>query len=342
MGPMPLSWRSRSAFANAAIVRNAKWFTRRFVALATSAILSIGMPAGARADGAPATFHAPPWSVRDPQQFDFTVPGLDDVPDLHGSPSDADLVIFAAGNQFMVMPDLIRAFRAAHPEIHRIFYETLPPGIEARQLERGSIEFGNLVIDVRPDVLMSGLRRMKIEQRAGIVADYTAYATNQLAIMVPAGNPKHVASLVDLGRDDVRVSMPNPAWEGVAMQIEASYVKAGGDSLDAKIMKTKVAAGSTILTHIHHRETALNLLGGKADAGPVWLSEALYQKKIGNPIDYVAIPAAQNATAIYVDAIVRDAPHAAAARAFYDFVSSPAAAAIYRSYGFTPPPSKGS
>lgn len=285
--------------------------------------------------------HVPPWSARDPQQFDFTVQGIDNVPDLHGSPVGADLVVFAAGNQFMVMPELMRAFRAAHPEVKRIFYETLPPGIEAQQMARGSIEFGNLIIDVKPDVFMSGLRRMKTEQAAGVVTSFEAYATNVLAIEVAHGNPKGITSLADLGRDDIRVSMPNPAWEGVAMQIEASYVKAGGAALDAQIMHAKVAAGTTILTHIHHRETALNILNGKADAGPVWLSEALYQKRIGNPIDSVAIPAAQNATAIYVDAVVRDAPHPAAARAFVDFVSSPEAAAIYRTYGFTPPPPKG-
>ncbi len=287
-------------------------------------------------------FHGPPWSARDPQQFDFTIPGIDNVPDLHGTPSGADLVVFAAGNQFMVMPDLVRAFRVAHPEIRRIFYETLPPGIEAQQIARGSLEIGNLIVDVKPDVYMSGLRRMTTEQREGVVADFRQYATNTLAIMVAGGNPKHVVTLADLGRDDVRVSMPNPAWEGIAFQIEASYVKAGGEALDAKIMKTKVAAGSTILTHIHHRETALNLLTGRADAGPVWLSEALYQKRIGNPIDMVAIPAAENATAVYVDAVVRDAPHPVAARAFYDFVSSPTAAAIYRSYGFSLPTPKGS
>lgn len=280
----------------------------------------------------------PPWSPRDPHQFDFTVQGIDNVPDLHGSPERADLVVFAAGNQFMVMSDLMRAFRAAHPEVRRIFYETLPPGIEARQIARGSIEFGNLVIDVRPDVFMSGVRRMKAERTANVVTSYRAYATNVLAIEVARGNPRGIGSLADLGRDDVRVSMPNPAWEGVAMQIEASYVKTGGTALDDKIMKAKVAAGTTILTHIHHRETALNILSGKADAGPVWLSEALYQKRIGNPIDDVAIPAAQNATAIYVDAVVREAPHPVAARAFVDFVSGPQAAAIYRSYGFTVPP----
>ncbi len=281
---------------------------------------------------------SPPWSARDPKQFDFTIDGIDNVPDLHGSPANPDLVIFAAGNQFMVMPELVAAFRAQHPGVARIFYETLPPGIEAQQIDRGSIEIGNLIVDVRPDVFMSGVGRMKQEVAEGIVDSYAAYASNTLAIEVARGNPKHVVGLADLGRDDVRVSMPNPAWEGVAMQIEASYRKAGGDELDERIMKTKVAKGTTILTHIHHRETPLNIIDGRADAGPVWLSEALYQQRIANPIEYVTIPVAVNATAVYVDAVVRSAPHKETARAFVAFVSSPQAASIYRSYGFTPPP----
>ena len=165
----------------------------------------------------------------------------------------------------------------------------------------------------------------------------TAYASNTLAIEVRAGNPKHITSLLDLGRSDVRVSMPNPAWEGVALQIQASYRKAGGTALERTIMHDKGARGTTILTHIHHRETAINIITGKADAGPVWLSEALYQRRIGNPIEFVTIPAADNAVALYVVAALRHAPHPAAARDFARFVTGPQAAAIYRSFGFTPP-----
>jgi molybdate transport system substrate-binding protein len=298
-------------------------------------VLTASLSQNAGATGTAAKF--PPWSTRDSNALGFTVPCIDNVPDLHGSTSDPDLVVFAAGNQFMVMPDLMRAFRARHPEIKRIFYETLPPGIEARQIARGSLEIGNLIVDVRPDVYLSGLRRMKTERASGVIGEMTAYASNTLAIEVRAGNPKHITSLLDLGRSDVRVSMPNPAWEGVALQIQASYRKAGGTALERTIMHDKVARGTTILTHIHHRETAINIITGKADAGPVWLSEALYQRRIGNPIEFVTIPAADNAVALYVVAALRHAPHPAAARDFARFVTGPQAAAIYRSFGFTPP-----
>jgi molybdate transport system substrate-binding protein len=205
-----------------------------------------------------------------PKQFNFTVAPFDAIDDLHGSPLSADLVIFAAGNQFMVMPALLRAFQASHPAVRRVFYETLPPGIEAKQIAAGSVEIGNLVADVQPDVMLTGLRAMKQAKAKGLVSHYVVYASNQLAIEVAAGNPQGVPGVTDLGRDDVRVSMPNPRWEGVAAQIETAYRKAGGEALSQKIMLTKVDAGTTLLTRIHHRETAFNIIQGKADAGPVW------------------------------------------------------------------------
>jgi molybdate transport system substrate-binding protein len=275
-----------------------------------------------------------------PKQFNFTVAPFDAIDDLHGSPLSADLVIFAAGNQFMVMPALLKVFQASHPTIHRVFYETLPPGIEAKQIAAGSVEIGNLLTDVKPDVMLTGLRAMKQAKTQGLVSHYVTYASNQLAIEVAAGNPKGVHGLTDPGRDDVRVSMPNPRWEGVAAQIEAAYRKAGGEALSQKIMQTKLDAGTTLLTRIHHRETSLNIIAGKADAGPVWISEALYARRIGSPIDFVEIPPGQNVTGNYVAAALVRAPHVTAAREFVDFMAGPVAAAIYRSYGFDPPQNK--
>ena len=71
-------------------------------------------------------------------------------------------------------------------------------------------------------------------------------------MMVKQGNPKHVKSLSDLGRADVRVAMPNPKTEGIARQIQIAYRKAGGDRLDETIMETKVRNGTAIFTSIHH------------------------------------------------------------------------------------------
>lgn len=287
----------------------------------------------------------PPWSTHhanDPAKpgYDFTVPGIDNLPDVHGDPMNAKLVLFVGGNQFMVMPKLIAAFTEQNPTLaHAIFYETLPPGILAKQMEHGgTITFGNLTYTVKPDVYEAGKRRMQeMEKNGSVVRNSTVcYVKNDLTIMVPKGNPKGIRSLTDLGKPGVRVSMPNPNWEGIARQIISAYRKAGGEALVNTIMQTKKDKGETLLTHIHHRQTPLYLMTDKADAGVTWRSEAQFQERIGNPIGHVDIPADQNSTAIYGAGLVQNAPHAEAARAWLQFMQSDQAKRIYQDYGFQP------
>ncbi|MDE3167758.1 MAG: substrate-binding domain-containing protein, partial [Acidobacteriota bacterium] len=173
-------------------------------------------------------------------------------------------------------------------------------------------------------------------EQGGQVAHTVRYASNQLEIMVRAGNPRRIQSLRDLAAPGVRLSMPNPEWEGVARQIAASLERSGGPQLLQAVMQTKVRQGSTLLTQIHHRQTPMRILAGTADAGVTWASEVRFQEKIGNPIAGVAIPAADNTTAIYAAGALRDAPHPEAARAWLDFLLSDEAQAIYRKYGFGP------
>ena len=88
----------------------------------------------------------PPWNKSPESAVNFTIPGINNVPDLYGDIVDPQLVVFFAGNQFMCIDDLLAGFRKKHPEIERIFAETLPPGILAKQIEGGSITIGNLRI----------------------------------------------------------------------------------------------------------------------------------------------------------------------------------------------------
>ena len=55
-----------------------------------------------------------------------------------------------------------------------------------------------------------------------LVPPVVPYVTNTLTIMVPKGNPARVRSLSDLGNPDVRLAMPNPAFEGIVEQIKTS------------------------------------------------------------------------------------------------------------------------
>lgn len=280
-----------------------------------------------------------PWSGRLPVGVPFTVRGVNNVPDLHGDPSDPQLTLFVAGNQFMVMPDLVRAFKALHPEIGRIFYETLPPGILAKQMERGAITIGNLNITVKPDIYESGAKRMSLETKKGriVLGTIVPYAENDLGIMVAKGNPRRIRGLSDLARPGVRLSMPNPAWEGIATQIQNALRKAGGNPLVIAVYTEKRKTGETVLTRIHHRQTAYRILRRQSDAGVTWISEILFQKKIRHAIGLVRIPKRVNSRALYVAGMVRDAPHPQAAKAWLAFLRTHRAAVIYRKFGFGSP-----
>lgn len=70
----------------------------------------------------------PPWNSP-PAGLQFSVPPFDAIVDLHGNIVDPQLVMFFAVNQFMVVHDLIAAFKQAHPQYQRVFVKTLPPGI---------------------------------------------------------------------------------------------------------------------------------------------------------------------------------------------------------------------
>ncbi len=274
----------------------------------------------------------PPWNSPPQSSVMFTIPGVDNVPDLFGDINDPQLVVFFAGNQFMCIDDLIAAFKQQFPQYQRIFAETLPPGILAKQIEGGSITIGNMRISLQPDVYTAG--KSRIVQMNNYFSDTAAYAYNKLAIMVPKGNPKNIRSLNDLGRKDVRVSMPNPEWEGIGKRIEEAYVKTGGEALKQTIMNTKVKDSSTYLTQIHHRQTPMRILYAQSDAGPVWYSEAYYQQMIHHPIEMVTIPDNKNITATYMAGLMKNAPHKQAAIDFMAFLTSSTAKAIYRKYGF--------
>lgn len=275
----------------------------------------------------------PPWNKPPESAVMFTIPGIDNVPDLYGDINDPQLVVFFAGNQFMVIDDLMNAFKAAYPQYERVFAETLPPGKLADQIKGGSLTIGNMRITLKPDVYTAGKSRI-IE-----MADYfdrtEVYTHNKLAIMVAKGNPLNIKGLKDLGRAGLKVSMPNPLWEGIGKRIEEAYIKAGGEELKNMIMVDKVADGSTFLTHIHHRQTPMRMLYNQSEAAPVWYSEVHFQKMLNHPIDLVEVVDSENIKSTYMAGKLKNAPHPKAAQDFMDFLISPTAKDIYKKYGFS-------
>lgn len=271
--------------------------------------------------------------------FHFTVPEVDDMADFHGDLDHSKLVLYIGGNYFFAVAPLVKAFEAEHPPLKgKVFVVTIPPGLEVKAMKAGGIfTSGNMTFTAKPDAFLAGLKKVKGLIASGILAGPpVAYVTNDLTIMVAKGNPAHIIGLKDFAKPGVKLVMPNPAFEGIARQIEGSLKKAGGTALEEKVYGTGVKGGTTILTHIHHRQTPLFLMQGLADAGITWKSEAIFQERAGHPIGNVDLPARYNTTAIYGGAVVKGAAHPATAKEWLSFVQSPTALKIFELYGFKP------
>jgi molybdate transport system substrate-binding protein len=269
--------------------------------------------------------------------LEFTVPEVDNLADFHGDITNPKLVLYVGGNYFFAMAPLVREFEAEHPEYKgRLYWETIPPGLLVKQLKaNGVITSGNMTWTAKGDVYLAGLSAVKKLIEDGLLqGPPTAYVTNTLTIMVAKGNPEHITGLKDLANPKLRLAMPNPEFEGVAVQIKESLQKAGGEPLASAVYDAKVKDGSAILTQVHHRQTPLFLMQGVVDAGVTWQSEAVFQEQAGHPISHVDIPAEVNATAVYGGAVVKGAEHRAAAEAWLSFIVSPKAIAIFEGYGF--------
>jgi ABC-type molybdate transport system substrate-binding protein len=271
--------------------------------------------------------------------LEFTVPEADNLADFHGDITNPQLVLFVGGNYFFAVGSLVAEFERENPQYKgKVYWETIPPGLLVKQIEAGgTITSGNMTWTVKADAYFAGFSKVKSLVEEGLLeAPAVPYVTNTLTIMVPAHTPARVAGLTDLGKPDIRLVMPNPEFEGVARQIQASLRKAGGEALKDVVYTAKVADGSAFLTRIHHRQTPIALMLGRAEAGVTWKSEALFQEQVGHPISHVEIPENQNSVGIYGGAMVKGAPHPEAAKLWLRFIRSDPALAIFKRWGMEP------
>ncbi|MDY6988219.1 MAG: substrate-binding domain-containing protein [Thermodesulfobacteriota bacterium] len=277
------------------------------------------------------------------EKMRFPVIPSDREDDLHhlAIADSADLVLFVAGNQFMVMTELLLAFQKEYPEIKKVFYETLPPGLELKQILAGGAVFRDSVIDVVPDVYASVSEEAmnRLEDRGVISgADYFCYLHNRLVLMVPEGNPAGIAAVSDLGEAAVRISQPNPEYEDIAFYIMEMYRQAGGQDLLDRIMEQKRAEGTTIMTIVHHRETPLRITKRTVDVGPVWATEITHARQGGLAVDVIepGEDLDQRGSINYYMCRLKSAGHPENGEKFLDFIKSAGAQGIYEKSGFVP------
>jgi len=260
-----------------------------------------------------------------------------------GDSYTADLVMYLAGNQFMVMEDLIMDFQSSNSDIKAVYVETIPPGqiFKKQLLKQGKIDGQktSMTPDLFASVNINHLRKLKGK---GLMNDHIIYIHNKLELMVAKGNPKGIKGPKDLGRDDLVQSHPNPLTEGIFKFYGSAMLKDLG--LHQKVTGGKkckscwAVEGKTWFTSRHHRETPHRIEQGEADVGIVWTTEVAYAKRQGRPIDGVSIPAQfnQQDKVGYAIGPMSKARNMNNAKRFLSYLATAKAQGIYAGYGFVP------
>ena len=253
----------------------------------------------------------------------------------------AELVMYLAGNQFMVMEELITDFQTANPDIATIYVETIPPGqiLKGQILQQGQINEQNTAQN--PDLFASvNIGHLKKLAGLDMMKDYIIYTHNKLELMVAVGNPKDIKGPEDLARDDIVQSHPNPLTEGIFKFYGSEMLKDMGlhekVTGGAECKGCWAVEGKTWFTERHHRETPQRIEDGEADVGIVWTTEVIEAKAEGRAIDGVAIPAPLNKQdkVSYAIGTLNSARNPGNAARFLAYLGTEKAQSIYASYGF--------
>jgi len=264
---------------------------------------------------------------------------------LHGADalgrmrSEADVVLWLAGNQFFAMDDVVKAFQKQAPGT-RVGLITLPPGLLLEAIEKGGWVYGGREFPGLPDIYASvNLGHLARLKKQGLMDSYFTYLHNEMELMVAVGNPKGIRGIKDLARADVRTSMPNPVNEGIMQFYGKKVLQRHGlwEHISAgKECSSCQTTPNNWFTAVHHRETPERILAGQSDTGFVWVTETIEARRDGATVDSVKLPPQDSLRdeVSYVVGALTSSPRRAAAQRYLAFLATPAAQDAYGSYGF--------
>lgn len=158
----------------------------------------------------------------------------------------------------------------------------------------------------------------------GLVDKPVQFATNTLVLIVPKDNPAHIKSVSDITRPGVKLVICDASVPC------GDYARTAFKNLDitGAAMKNVVSQTSDVT------QTVADVALGQADAGFVYITDAdAAQGKVA----VIRLPAQAKPGAKDFIAVVKSAPHPAAARAFVASIMSPAGQAKLRAAGFGAP-----
>ena len=181
---------------------------------------------------------------------------------------------------------------------------------------------GNIRVAKRGDILIAADDGSVADaQKAGVIREVLPLAKQMPVIGVRTGNPKHIHTLADLLRDDVKVALANPDAASIS-RVSRSVL---GETW------TKLAARAAVMKPTV-TEVALDLQLGTVDAAIVWDS-IIGQFKVEAVVVPELSARSENASATVLESCTQSA----AALHFARYLAAPEkGGAIFKANGFTP------
>jgi len=168
------------------------------------------------------------------------------------------------------------------------------------------------------------------QQEGTIASEPRLFVRNQLVTIVPAANPAQVMRLQDLAKPGVKLVLTHKEVP-VGNYARQAFTKMSQEAAFGSDFATRVLA-NLVSEETNVKQVVAKVQLGEAHAGIVYASDVT--PVVRGAVQVLSIPEPFNAIAHYPIAVVRDAPNAAGARAFIDYVLSPAGQAILTRHGF--------
>lgn len=253
---------------------------------------------------------------------------------------DANLTLWLAGNQFFAMADVIHTFQKGHPEVGTVGLITLPPGVILNAINKGGWNYEGKDFAMQPDIYASvDLGHLKALKAKGKMDKYLIYTHNALNLIVAKGNPKQIKGIGDLGREDIKIMLPNPIDEGImtfyakkVLQRHKLWDKISG----GKECKSCDTRPNVHFTTVHHREIPDGLKAGTVDIGIVWATETRNALEEGHAVESIPLPAEDsliNEVSYAIGTLIGNT-HQNAATKYLDFLRTDKGQEAYARFGF--------
>lgn len=216
-------------------------------------------------------------------------------------PDAAPLLVFCAAG-----------LKPAVAEIAAAYEKELGRRIELQYGGSGTL-LNNLEVARRGDLyLAADSTYLDLAAAKGLVAETIPVAAMRAVIAFKRGNPKHIAAIADLARDDVRLSLANPEAASIGRTIKEVLAAAGRwDAIAERVRQAGVFKPTV-------NDVANDLVIGSADAGILWDAVVAQYPEL----DSIPVPEFDRAPATVVVGVLTSSEHPTEALRFARYLTA--------------------